>query len=168
MGSGRREALLRRRPAAPPPPQAFRSERIQCPGHGGAPQETGRGGPPPGSCLKGRLAWGLVCRLCLRTTMPRPLPLLLLPLLLCGPPAVQPAPPTCYSRMLGLSREITGDFRSLQATEPAVSARRPSSRRRAFAAGRTGSAPGPWSPQGQLFEARPVRLGSNGSFALSV
>lgn len=51
--------------------------------------------------------------------MPRPLPLLLLPLLLCGPPAVQPAPPTCYSRMLGLSREITGDFRSLQATEPA-------------------------------------------------
>ncbi|XP_006919148.1 cytokine-like protein 1 [Pteropus alecto] len=48
---------------------------------------------------------------------PRLLPLLLL-LLLAGPPAVQPAPPTCYSRMLSLSREITGDFQSLQATEP--------------------------------------------------
>ncbi|XP_039693983.1 cytokine-like protein 1 [Pteropus medius] len=50
---------------------------------------------------------------------PRLLPLLLLLLLLlAGPPAVQPAPPTCYSRMLSLSREITGDFQSLQATEP--------------------------------------------------
>ncbi|XP_062963480.1 cytokine-like protein 1 [Cynocephalus volans] len=47
---------------------------------------------------------------------PWSLPLLLL--LLAGAPAVQPAPPTCYSRMLTLSREITGDFQSLQATEP--------------------------------------------------
>lgn len=46
----------------------------------------------------------------------------LLPLLLLGStPAVQPAPPTCYSRMLSLSREIMGDFQSLQATEPSVS-----------------------------------------------
>ncbi|XP_054438206.1 cytokine-like protein 1 [Pteronotus mesoamericanus] len=44
------------------------------------------------------------------------LPLLLL--LLARPPAVRPAPPTCYSRMLGLSRQITRDFQSLQATEP--------------------------------------------------
>uniref|UniRef100_A0A671E0J8 Cytokine like 1 n=2 Tax=Rhinolophus ferrumequinum TaxID=59479 RepID=A0A671E0J8_RHIFE len=44
--------------------------------------------------------------------------LLLLPLLLSGPPAVGAAPPTCYSRMLSLSQEITGDFQSLQATEP--------------------------------------------------
>lgn len=50
---------------------------------------------------------------------------LLLPLLLSGPPAVRPAPPTCYSRMLSLSREITGDFQSLQATEPSVSSLRP-------------------------------------------
>lgn len=50
---------------------------------------------------------------------------LLLPLLLSGPPAVRPAPPTCYSRMLGLSREITGDFQSLQAMEPSVSSLRP-------------------------------------------
>ncbi|XP_019516700.1 PREDICTED: cytokine-like protein 1 isoform X1 [Hipposideros armiger] len=49
--------------------------------------------------------------------MPSLLPLLLL-LLLGSTPAVQPAPPTCYSRMLSLSREITGDFQSLQATEP--------------------------------------------------
>lgn len=57
---------------------------------------------------------------------PRLLPLLLLLLLLlAGPPAVQPAPPTCYSRMLSLSREITGDFQSLQATEPLVSPLRP-------------------------------------------
>lgn len=47
------------------------------------------------------------------------LPLLLL--LLAGPPAVRPAPPTCYSRMLGLSREISWDFQRLQATEPPVS-----------------------------------------------
>ncbi|KAI5261734.1 cytokine-like protein 1 [Manis pentadactyla] len=47
---------------------------------------------------------------------PRLLPLLLL---LARPPAVQPVPPTCYSRMLTLSREITGDFQSLQATAPA-------------------------------------------------
>ena len=51
--------------------------------------------------------------------MPLLLPLLLL--LLAGPPAVRPAPPTCYSRMLGLSRQITRDFQSLQATEPLVS-----------------------------------------------
>ncbi|XP_045627424.1 cytokine-like protein 1 [Ursus americanus] len=44
------------------------------------------------------------------------LPLLLL--LLAGPPSAQPAPPTCYSRMLTLSREVAGDFQSLQATEP--------------------------------------------------
>ncbi|XP_036153682.1 cytokine-like protein 1 [Myotis yumanensis] len=44
------------------------------------------------------------------------LPLLLL--LLAGPPAVRPAPPTCYSRMLGLSREISRDFQRLQAAEP--------------------------------------------------
>ncbi|KAM5282314.1 cytokine-like protein 1 [Hipposideros larvatus] len=48
---------------------------------------------------------------------PSLLPPLLL-LLLSSTPAVQPAPPTCYSRMLSLSREITGDFQSLQATEP--------------------------------------------------
>jgi hypothetical protein len=46
---------------------------------------------------------------------------LFLLLLLSGPPAVQPVPPTCYSRMLTLSREITGDFQSLQAAEPEVS-----------------------------------------------
>ncbi|XP_003985652.2 cytokine-like protein 1 [Felis catus] len=44
------------------------------------------------------------------------LPLLLL--LLAGPPAAQPAPPTCYSRMLSLSREVTGDAQRLQAMEP--------------------------------------------------
>ncbi|XP_036056317.1 cytokine-like protein 1 [Onychomys torridus] len=45
---------------------------------------------------------------------------LLLPLLtvVVWPLAVQPAPPTCYSRMLTLSREITADFQSLQASEP--------------------------------------------------
>ena len=47
---------------------------------------------------------------------PRLLPLLLL--LLARPPAAQPTPPTCYSRMLALSREITADFQRLQATEP--------------------------------------------------
>ncbi|XP_045384352.1 cytokine-like protein 1 [Lemur catta] len=46
-----------------------------------------------------------------------PLPLLLLLLLLAGTPA-RPAPPTCYSRMLSLSREVTGDFQSLQAAQP--------------------------------------------------
>ncbi|KAM9237674.1 cytokine-like protein 1 [Dugong dugon] len=46
--------------------------------------------------------------------MPWPLSLLLL---LVGPPATQPTPPTCYSRMLSLSREIAGAFQSLQATE---------------------------------------------------
>uniref|UniRef100_A0A8D2B279 Cytokine-like protein 1 n=1 Tax=Sciurus vulgaris TaxID=55149 RepID=A0A8D2B279_SCIVU len=45
----------------------------------------------------------------------------LLLLLLAGLPAAQPAPPTCYSRMLTLSREITGDFQSLQAAEPVES-----------------------------------------------
>nr|XP_020750608.1 cytokine-like protein 1 [Odocoileus virginianus texanus] len=48
---------------------------------------------------------------------PQLFPLLLL-LLLAGLPATRPAPPTCYSRMLALSREITSDFQSLQATEP--------------------------------------------------
>ncbi|XP_052591814.1 cytokine-like protein 1 [Peromyscus californicus insignis] len=45
---------------------------------------------------------------------------LLLPLLtvVVWPLAVQPAPPTCYSRMLTLSREIMADFQSLQASEP--------------------------------------------------
>ncbi|XP_005408886.1 PREDICTED: cytokine-like protein 1 [Chinchilla lanigera] len=43
---------------------------------------------------------------------------LLLLLLLAGPPAAKPAPPTCYSRMLGLSREITGDFQLLQTAAP--------------------------------------------------
>ncbi|XP_006893701.1 PREDICTED: cytokine-like protein 1 [Elephantulus edwardii] len=46
---------------------------------------------------------------------------LLLPLL--QPRAVQPAPPTCYSRMLGLSQEIEGAFQTLQsmeASEPCV------------------------------------------------
>ncbi|XP_037684819.1 cytokine-like protein 1 [Choloepus didactylus] len=52
------------------------------------------------------------------TMLSRPLPPLLLLLLLALPPAARPAPPTCYSRMLGLSREITGAFQSLQATEP--------------------------------------------------
>ncbi|XP_066136691.1 cytokine-like protein 1 isoform X1 [Saccopteryx bilineata] len=73
-----------------------------------------RGGPPPGSCLKGRQAWG--CQRSLYTMTPWLLPLLLL--LLAGLPAARPAPPTCYSRMLGLSREITGDFQSLQTAEP--------------------------------------------------
>ncbi|KAH0515737.1 Cytokine-like protein 1 [Microtus ochrogaster] len=45
---------------------------------------------------------------------------LLLPLLLVmvWPLAVQPAPPTCYSRMLTLSREIMADFQSLHVSEP--------------------------------------------------
>ncbi|XP_025742734.1 cytokine-like protein 1 [Callorhinus ursinus] len=47
--------------------------------------------------------------------MPRLLALLLL---LAWPPSSQPAPPTCYSRMLSLSREVTGDFQSLQAVKP--------------------------------------------------
>ena len=47
------------------------------------------------------------------------LPALLL--LLARPPAAQPAPPTCYSRVLSLSREVTGDFQSLQAVERSVS-----------------------------------------------
>lgn len=47
--------------------------------------------------------------------------LLPLVLLLAGLPAVRPAPPTCYSRMLGLSREISRDFQGLQAMEPSVS-----------------------------------------------
>ena len=51
---------------------------------------------------------------------PQLFPLLLL-LLLAGLPTTRPAPPTCYSRMLALSREITSDFQSLQATEPSVS-----------------------------------------------
>ncbi|KAM4854946.1 cytokine-like protein 1 [Thomomys bottae] len=38
-------------------------------------------------------------------------------LLLLLATAVQPTPPTCYSRMLTLSQEITGDFQSLQAAE---------------------------------------------------
>ncbi|XP_028614153.1 cytokine-like protein 1 [Grammomys surdaster] len=44
--------------------------------------------------------------------------LLLLFLVVVWPPAVQPAPPTCYSRMLTLSREIMADFQSLEASEP--------------------------------------------------
>ncbi|XP_053423409.1 cytokine-like protein 1 isoform X1 [Nycticebus coucang] len=40
----------------------------------------------------------------------------LLLLLLAAPPA-WPAPPTCYSRMLSLSREVTGDFQRLLAAE---------------------------------------------------
>ncbi|XP_045690495.1 LOW QUALITY PROTEIN: cytokine-like protein 1 [Phyllostomus hastatus] len=68
----------------------------------------------PKQPLKGAAAWG--CRRTLCTMTPWLLPLLLL--LLAGPPAVWPAPPTCYSRMLGLSRQITRDFQSLQATEP--------------------------------------------------
>ncbi|XP_029788747.1 cytokine-like protein 1 [Suricata suricatta] len=47
---------------------------------------------------------------------PRLLPALLL--LLARPPAAQPAPPTCYSRMLSLSREVTADFQRLLALEP--------------------------------------------------
>ncbi|XP_045145418.1 cytokine-like protein 1 [Echinops telfairi] len=47
---------------------------------------------------------------------PRPQTMLLL-LLVTWPPAALPAPPTCYSRMLSLSREIEGAFQSLQATE---------------------------------------------------
>uniref|UniRef100_G1T5G9 Cytokine like 1 n=1 Tax=Oryctolagus cuniculus TaxID=9986 RepID=G1T5G9_RABIT len=45
-----------------------------------------------------------------------PLPLLLL--LLAGPPPAAPAPPTCYSRLRALSRELTRDFQSLQDEEP--------------------------------------------------
>ncbi|XP_037386438.1 cytokine-like protein 1 [Talpa occidentalis] len=44
--------------------------------------------------------------------------LLALLLLLAGAPAVQPAPPTCYSRVLTLGREISGDSESLQAAAP--------------------------------------------------
>lgn len=53
---------------------------------------------------------------------PRALPLLL-PLLMVvlWPLVVEPAPPTCYSRMLTLSHEIMADFQSLQASEPEVS-----------------------------------------------
>lgn len=48
-------------------------------------------------------------------TLPLWLPLLMV---VVWPLAVQPAPPTCYSRMLALSREIMADFQSLQASEP--------------------------------------------------
>lgn len=73
----------------------------------------------PKPLLKGAAGLGLQSgRLC--TMTPQLLPLLML--LLAGPPAAQPAPPTCYSRMLALSREITADSRSLQVTEPSVSA----------------------------------------------
>ncbi|KAL0596625.1 Cytokine-like protein 1 [Plecturocebus cupreus] len=47
---------------------------------------------------------------------PGPLPLLLL--LLAGVPAARPAPPTCYSRLRALSREVTQDFQLLQVSEP--------------------------------------------------
>ncbi|GAB1289605.1 Cytokine-like 1 [Apodemus speciosus] len=51
--------------------------------------------------------------------VPKTLPLLLLLLVVVvWPLAVQPAPPTCYSRMLTLSQEIMADFQSLQASEP--------------------------------------------------
>ncbi|XP_049645773.1 cytokine-like protein 1 [Suncus etruscus] len=46
--------------------------------------------------------------------LPALLPLLLL---LARPLTVRPAPPTCYSRMLALSREITGLSEGLQAAE---------------------------------------------------
>lgn len=51
---------------------------------------------------------------------PKTLPLLLLlvVVVIAWPLAVQSAPPTCYSRMLTLSREIMADFQSLQAAEP--------------------------------------------------
>uniref|UniRef100_A0A8C6I5A1 Cytokine-like protein 1 n=1 Tax=Mus spicilegus TaxID=10103 RepID=A0A8C6I5A1_MUSSI len=52
---------------------------------------------------------------------PKTLPLLLLVVVvvvIAWPLAVQSAPPTCYSRMLTLSREIMADFQSLQASEP--------------------------------------------------
>lgn len=49
---------------------------------------------------------------------PKTLSLLLSLLLVVWPLTVQPAPPTCYSRMLTLSREIMADFQSLQASEP--------------------------------------------------
>jgi hypothetical protein len=54
---------------------------------------------------------------------PKTLPLLLLlvVVVIAWPLAVQSAPPTCYSRMLTLSREIMADFQSLQASEPEVS-----------------------------------------------
>ncbi|XP_032110069.1 cytokine-like protein 1 [Sapajus apella] len=50
----------------------------------------------------------------MRTTAP--LPVLLL--LLAGVPAARPAPPTCYSRLRALSREITQDFQLLQTLGP--------------------------------------------------
>ncbi|XP_040602946.1 cytokine-like protein 1 [Mesocricetus auratus] len=50
---------------------------------------------------------------------PRALPLLqLLLMVVVWSLTVEPAPPTCYSRMLTLSREIMADFQSLQALEP--------------------------------------------------
>lgn len=51
---------------------------------------------------------------------PKTLPLLLVVVVvvIAWPLAVQSAPPTCYSRMLTLSREIMADFQSLQAAEP--------------------------------------------------
>lgn len=92
---------------------------------GWAPQEMEAWRTTPRQLLKGVASLGLqpghLCRMA-----PQLLPLLLL--LLAGPPAARPAPPTCYSRMLTLSREITADFQSLQATEPAVSAPQPACR----------------------------------------
>lgn len=89
---------------------------------GWAPQETEAWRTTPEQRLKGAAGRAAAGCLCIMTSWLLPL---LLPLLLSGPPAVWPAPPTCYSRMLSLSREITGDFQSLQATEPSVSSLRP-------------------------------------------
>lgn len=73
---------------------------------------------PPSSYLKGQLAQQQAAG----TMVPKTLPLLLLlVVVVVWPLAVQPAPPTCYSRMLTLSREIMADFQSLQASEPEVS-----------------------------------------------
>lgn len=71
-----------------------------------------RHGYPPSSCLK-----QLAQLQAAGTMAPR---ILLLVVVMVWPLKVQPAPPTCYSRMLTLSHEIMADFQSLQASEPEV------------------------------------------------
>lgn len=91
--------------------------------------------------------------------MPSPLLPALLPLLLllARPLIVRPAPPTCYSRMLALSREITGLSEGLQAAEPQV--RHPHTHIQAPLGPRTriSKAAGPWCSVLILAERTPDR-----------